>query len=873
MSLTAERRKAVELHLARNFEAYAQRILRILPKTGGAPVPFILNDAQRHLHRKIEEQRASIGKVRAIVLKGRQQGISTEVEGRFYWRITHSRGKRAFILTHEQKATDNLFGMVSRFYENAPFDARPHLGASNAKELVFDRLDCKYTIATAGARGTGRSATAQFFHGCLAAGTPVVDGVTGRLRAIESMRQGDAVRTHTGQQAPITFATTQTKPCIEVVMRGLRDFPLYCTREHRFYTRRGWLTGGELQVGDQIGYPVCELGSAPMSLPFAIPIAERPQGGGAEHRAPEWAEADEALGRVVGLYLAEGCIKRQWKTDSPSGVVFTMHEAEVGRNAAWVDACNPLFSSMSARPRADSKTVTLDVYGKAFATRILEWCGELDDKHLPTWWRNAPRDFVLGMVKGYLCGDGHFSATRDRRISATSIRSALTVGMRDAVASLGFGWAGIEYKAAGIRHGRDEREAWVLRLCGAGVEALSALCGKPFVPRQRISAEYGGAVVSQGYAWVPIVEIAEAGDREVYEFEIGHADHSYCILQGATHNSEVAFWPDAANHLAGIGQTLPDEVGTESILESTANGTANVFHELWQAAVRGESEYLPVFIPWVWQREYRRSAPSGFELDEQDIDYQETYGLDIEQMAWRANKIATDFRGDTSLFDQEYPASAELAFASSSPRALLPVLLVSAARRVRDVEAIGPLIMGVDPAEYGSDYTSVWLRRGRVAWRVGKWNGLGPMETVGKVGLLIEKFHPDRVFVDATNSAGISDRLKEEGYPVQRVHFGEAAVDDKLYVLRRDELWGDMLDWFQDKPASIPDEDDVSAQLTSVQYSYDSKRRKKLESKEQMFKRGLKSPDDADAIALTFTKGGVSGAANAQAFKGRKRYS
>jgi len=140
------------------------------------------------------------------------------------------------------------------------------------------------------------------------------------------------------------------------------------------------------------------------------------------------------------------------------------------------------------------------------------------------------------------------------------------------------------------------------------------------------------------------------------------------------------------------------------------------------------------------------------------------------------------------------------------------------------------------------------------------------------VGLLIEKFKPSKVFVDATNSAGISDRLTEEGYPAQRIHFGEGAVDDKLYVNRRDELWGDMLTWLQDKPASLPDEDDMASQLTSVQYSYDSKRRKKLESKEKMFDRGLKSPDDADALALTFAKGGIGTAADAQAFRGRRRF-
>jgi hypothetical protein len=163
--LTPAQRQHAMLLLATDFGLFAPRILKILPKEGGPSVPLRMNAAQVHLHRKVEQQRADTGRVRAIVLKGRQQGISTYTERRYYWRITHQHGKRAVILTHEQKATDNLFSMVDRFWKHAPSDGRPHLGASNEKELVFDILGSRYEVATAGARNTGRGGTAQFFHG------------------------------------------------------------------------------------------------------------------------------------------------------------------------------------------------------------------------------------------------------------------------------------------------------------------------------------------------------------------------------------------------------------------------------------------------------------------------------------------------------------------------------------------------------------------------------------------------------------------------------------------------------------------------------------------------------------------------------------
>jgi hypothetical protein len=81
------------------------------------------------------------------------------------------------------------------------------------------------------------------------------------------------------------------------------------------------------------------------------------------------------------------------------------------------------------------------------------------------------------------------------------------------------------------------------------------------------------------------------------------------------------------------------------------------------------------------------------------VEYAELYGADREQLYWRAQKIKNDFRGDVSLFDQEYPATAELAFRRQSVESLIPLALVEKAMKRTDVEAVGPKIMGIDPAE------------------------------------------------------------------------------------------------------------------------------------------------------------------------------
>ena len=156
--------KEFRLRCFNDFSFYAKYCLKIRTKQGTVE-SLKLNKAQLYVHELAEKQKRETGKVRIIVLKGRQQGMSTYIGARFYHRITHSIGKRAFILTHEAEATDNLFDMTDRYNQNAPEQMRPHVGASSAKELYFDSLDSGYKVGTAGNKGVGRSQTIQLLHG------------------------------------------------------------------------------------------------------------------------------------------------------------------------------------------------------------------------------------------------------------------------------------------------------------------------------------------------------------------------------------------------------------------------------------------------------------------------------------------------------------------------------------------------------------------------------------------------------------------------------------------------------------------------------------------------------------------------------------
>jgi hypothetical protein len=112
------------------------------------------------------------------------------------------------------------------------------------------------------------------------------------------------------------------------------------------------------------------------------------------------------------------------------------------------------------------------------------------------------------------------------------------------------------------------------------------------------------------------------------------------------------------------------------------------------------------------------------------------------------------------------------------------------------------------------------------------------------------------MFIDSS-ADGVISRLWEMGFRdrVRAVKFGGAAVNSEKYKNKRNEIWGEMDEWLNDElPVGIPDDDNLHADLVSCHFKYDSNHNKVLESKEHMRERGVRSPNDGDALALTFAE-------------------
>ncbi len=329
------------------------------------------------------------------------------------------------------------------------------------------------------------------------------------------------------------------------------------------------------------------------------------------------------------------------------------------------------------------------------------------------------------------------------------------------------------------------------------------------------------------------------------------------------HLSEYAFYKDAAKIGMGLMNTVAEIDDTEIIKESTANGQSNDFYSDWVEAKNGKSRYQAIFVPWYWQEEYCIEDAKFIATDEEK-EWLERFGdngLKPGHLNWRRIKMQ-DIKGDYEQkrrkFRQEYPFTDDEAFLSSITDTFINMEFVKKARKAQ-VDSQSNLVIGVDPARKGDDRTAIIRRRGRRAYNLDTHYNIDLMELAGIIKRIIDKEEPKRVCIDCIGiGAGVVDRLHELGYSdiVIGVNVATRAEESATYKNCRAELWDRGRAWLiQDMPVEIPDSDELQTDLCGLGYKYDSSDKLQIESKDDAKKRGLLSPDCADAFMLTFYGG------------------
>jgi len=203
-------------------------------------------------------------------------------------------------------------------------------------------------------------------------------------------------------------------------------------------------------------------------------------------------------------------------------------------------------------------------------------------------------------------------------------------------------------------------------------------------------------------------------------------------------------------------------------------------------------------------------------------------------------------------------------FAASDDDTLIPAASVDSAR-LRDVPTSpsDDLVYGLDVARFGTDRTALCKRRGNVVLEIKSWGGLDLMQTVGYIVNEAKKDSPSEICVDTIGlGSGVADRLREMGYNVRDVNVSESSAMNPNANKLRDELWMAVRDWLDTKTAKLPKDESLRQELVAPRYTFTSSGKLVVESKDSLRKRGMRSPDLADSLCLTF-------AGNAAAVGGR----
>jgi hypothetical protein len=201
-----------------------------------------------------------------------------------------------------------------------------------------------------------------------------------------------------------------------------------------------------------------------------------------------------------------------------------------------------------------------------------------------------------------------------------------------------------------------------------------------------------------------------------------------------------------------------------------------------------------------------------------------------------------------------FPRVGEMEFISSED--------VDAAMQREPVSALtDPLAIGVDVARYGNAESVIFFRKGRDAQTLPMryYRGLNTVELAQQVFEAHQQYRTDGIFIDGGGvGGGVVDNVRQLHLYCYDVQFGAkddvggwaTGNDGEKYANKRAAMWGAMRAWI--KTGALPSDADLRAQLTGLTYTYNLQGAIQLEKKEDMAKRGLLSPDRADALALTF---------------------
>jgi len=206
-------------------------------------------------------------------------------------------------------------------------------------------------------------------------------------------------------------------------------------------------------------------------------------------------------------------------------------------------------------------------------------------------------------------------------------------------------------------------------------------------------------------------------------------------------------------------------------------------------------------------------------------------------------------------------------FPRSDDDTVIPMELLEMATQ-RDVtpSPSARLVWGLDVARFGSDRSALCKRQGNAVLEpIKTWKNLDLMQLTGAVvseyEILMPSQRPHEILVDSIGlGAGVVDRLRELNLPARGINVSESPAMGGTYRNLKAELWHKAKAWLEQRDCTMPKDDLLISELATGRYSFTSNGKIQIEGKDEIRKRGLASPDRADAFCLTFASDAITGA-------------
>lgn len=576
---------------------------------------------------------------------------------------------------HKEEARFELLEMINGLPAEYKF---PRVKRQN-RYLIELENDTRINLAAAGAKVTkttstlGRSSGINFVHACLHPDTEVlVDH--GRVKRIRDVKVGDRVVTHTGAAAAVVanVGKANDRGPMRRITPWLGD-ALLCTLDHKIQTDRGLIEARDICKSDVVCMPVRPISDLVKTSLLPGPRLRVQHGGSVAAAAGAAVAICEELGFAIGYYLAEGCMTYQGRGvdyyRDPAGIIFTRHRNEAAYANRAIKALEPYTTGHRATTDVTGSLSTREqIYGSSLASWIQGLFGAQDGKRIPDDVFNWGPEFCRGLLCGLLSGDGSKQLSKLKggyvvnRVQLTTTRASLAYQARDIAASLGYGWARISRRSAGVIYGRNCKESWTVSWCGSAASSLRKLMGLESAPISRDWLEKykieGGAVK------IKIRSIEDGVDQPfMYDLSVDHPDHTFRTTSMCVSNSEICSWGDPEAVEAFKAALAQDFENRLYVWESTAKGF-NLWKDIWDEAKEDSDHQYTVFTGW-WGKDnqiirktdpdferYGVQPPTEEELRKIELVKQD-YGWEIteEQLAWirRAMAPGAKAEGDAPI--------------------------------------------------------------------------------------------------------------------------------------------------------------------------------------------------------------------------------